>query len=381
LASKVGLVLTGGGARAAYQAGVMRGISAVLGSSHPFPFSVVSGISAGAINAGKIAAGESSFETTVDELCHLWTTLEPHRVLNTDVSMLTRLGTRWIRDLTLGGMLGGSKSTFLLDVRPLRQFLEEQLSFEAIYRNLQAKRLDGFAVSVTNYKTGTAISFFDGRSEIQPWMRSSRIGVRERLTLDHILASAAIPVLFPPVRIGETFYGDGSIRLSAPLSPAVHMGADKILAVGIRYLRPSEVTWDLNAVTRMDHITMADIAGVMLNATFFDLLDADVERMLRINQTLDLIPEPNRTKHPQGLRTVPLLVIRPSQDLGSLASDHFRHLPTMLRYMLSGIGASAEQGWDLLSYLAFDKAYTEPIVELGYKDALNLREDIKRFFD
>lgn len=376
----MGLVLTGGGARAAYQAGVLKGISHLLGETSKNPFSIISGVSAGAINAGKIASGEGHFSTITKELYSLWSELYPEQVLNTKVGSLAKLGTRWIRDLSLGGLLGGGKSTFLIDVKPLRAFLEKHLSMDAIYRNLEKKHLDGVAISVTGYKTGTAISFFDGLSDLPPWKRSSRIGVRARLTLDHVVASAAIPVLFPPVRIGDSYYGDGSIRLSAPLSPAIHLGAEKILAIGIRYLRSSDLTWDLNTAPQMDSITMATIAGIVLNATFFDLLDADVERMLRINQTLLFIPEEKRAQHPQNLRVIPLLVIRPSEDLGALASSHFKHLPSMLRYVLSGIGASEEQGWDLLSYLAFDSAYTKPLLELGYKDALNQKEEILSFF-
>jgi NTE family protein len=379
---KIGLVLTGGGARAAYQAGVLKGIFEITKSSKAeMPFDIISGISAGAINGAMLASSHHNFGQVVDDMCRLWSELHPERVVNTNMATLTRLGTRWIKDLSLGGMFGGSRSTFLLDVRPLRTFLKEIIRFDEIQRNLDSGVLHGFAVSATSYRTGTAITFFDGKKEIEPWMRSSRLGMREKVTLDHVLASAAIPILFPPVQLDDSFFGDGSIRLSAPISPAIHMGAKKVLAIGLRYYRPSEVTWSLNKRPQMDRITLADIAGVMLNASFFDQLDADVERMLRINQTVSLMSAKEREKHPQKLREIPLLVIRPSRDLGSLASEQFARLPGMLRYLLAGIGASGEQGWDLLSYLAFDGSYTKPLIDLGIEDAIAMKNEILTFLN
>lgn len=264
---KIGLVLTGGGARAAYQAGVLKGI-ATFYKKASCPFTIISGISAGAINGAMLASGIDSFGACTDELSDVWNHLEPDSVMNTNVGALTKLGTRWLKDLSLGGLLGKSRSTFLLDANPLRTFLSKIFSLDSIYTHLDSGKLHGLAISATSYKTGTAISFFDGHKSIGPWMRTSRLGMREKLTLEHVLASAAIPVLFPPVQLRDSYYGDGSIRLSAPLSPAIHLGADKVLAIGLRFQRPSESTWEINLNPKMETITLAEIAGVLLNATF-----------------------------------------------------------------------------------------------------------------
>jgi NTE family protein len=285
-----------------------------------------------------------------------------------------------MKDLSLGGMTGGGRSTHLLDTSPLRRFLSEQINFEKIDQNIRNGTLFGVAVSATNYKTGTAITFFDGDPSIQPWVRSSRLGQRAKLTLAHVLASASIPVLFAPVPLGRSFFGDGSIRLNAPISPAIHLGADRILAVGVRFSRSVETTLELNQAAQMKSISLADICGVILNATLLDTMDADAERLERINQTVDLLSADQLAKHPGKLKKIPLLVIRPSQDLGALASEQFRRFPRVLRYLLSGIGASSEKGWDFLSYLAFDQAYTKILLELGYQDSLARRDEINEFF-
>jgi NTE family protein len=392
MATKYGLVLTGGGARAAYQAGALKGVTEILaaravplsqeggGLKDVLPFPVIAGISAGAINAAFLAARAASFSGATAQLCGLWDALSIDQVLDTDVLALSRVGLRWIRDLSLGGLFGHSQSNHLLETTPLKHFIGSHINFKEIQNNIYSGILNGVALSVTNYRTGTAISFFDGEPGIQPWLRSSRIGLRTKLVIEHVLASAAIPGLFAPVRIGHTFYGDGGIRMTSPLSPAIHLGADKILAIGIRYARSDEYTLEINQTQKMSHVSAADISGVLLNAAFLDTLESDIERMDRINQTLALMPEELRKNHPQKLRSIPILTIRPSIDLGTLASEQFHLFPRILRYLLKGIGASDQQGWDLLSYLAFDKTYTGCLLDLGYRDALAMEEEILEFF-
>ena len=377
----IGLVLTGGGARAAYQTGVLKGIAEILASRSRItsPFSIIVGTSAGAINSSLLAAKAENFQDAIDYLCQLWSELQTDQVVRSDFASLSALGIRWIRDLSLGGMLGQSQSTYLLDAQPLRHFLAERINFDAIKTNLNANTLRGFAVTATNYHSGTTVTFFDGAPEIQPWKRKFRLGQRTELTLKHVLASAAIPIFFPPVKLYQSYYGDGCVRMTTPLSPAVHLGADRILAIGIRHQRPQDMTQEKNQQNAMPQISLADIAGVMLNAAFLDALDADVERMHRINITVSLLSEKARAQHPFKLRNIPLLAIRPSQDLGTLASEQFERFPAMLRYLLKGIGASSAKGWDLLSYLAFDKAYTQRLIELGYGDALAQHDEIKQF--
>lgn len=380
---KIGLVLTGGGARAAYQAGVLKGIAEIIApqSDDAFPFRIIAGVSAGAINSVVLAASTGSFSEAVARLCQLWSELDADQVIRADFATLSALGLRWLRDLSMGGLLGKSRSTHLLDTRPLRGFLAEHINFKSIRNNLRGGKLHGLAVSATNYLTGTTITFFEGAPEIQPWIRSTRIGQRTELTLEYVLASAAIPVFFQPMQINGAYYGDGCIRLTAPLSPAIHLGAEQILAIGIRYQRSDEMTVELNQRGSMPEISLVDIAGVMLNAAFLDALESDVERMQRINRTVARLKKGHRGQGSYELREIPLLALRPSQDLGTLASEQFERFPNMLRYLLKGIGASDEKGWDLLSYLAFDQAYTGRLIELGYADALAQREAIDLFFN
>ncbi|MCP5419107.1 MAG: patatin-like phospholipase family protein [Gammaproteobacteria bacterium] len=381
--ARTGLVLTGGGARAAYQAGVLKGIAEIIERKpgDPWPFPILVGSSAGAINSSFVASqGDHSFSEAVGELCRLWQELRTDRIIRTDLASLSGLALSWLKDLSLGGLLGESRSTHLLDTRPLQEFLTTHLNFKAIAEHLKNGRLHGVAVSATNYQTGSTVVFFDGSPTIQPWFRSTRVAERTELTLRHVMASAAIPIFFRPVPMNGSFYGDGCVRLNTPLSPAIHLGADRILVIGIRYRRSDELTLKLNRQGSMSSISLVDIAGVMLNAAFLDALEMDIERLRRINRTLELLSPEARERHPNKLRQIPLLAIQPSRDLGTLASEQFKNFSPMLRYLLKGIGASQKKGWDLLSYLAFDEAYTGRLIELGYQDALAQREEILPFF-
>jgi NTE family protein len=224
------------------------------------------------------------------------------------------------------------------------------------------------------------MTFFDGAPDIAPWVRSSRLGLRAVLSVPHVLASAAIPVFFPPVALEGAWFGDGCVRLSAPLSPVIHLGAERILAIGIRYARTPAETIALNQTGRRANPSVSDISGVLLNAIFLDSLDSDVERSERINATLSLLTreQHGRLRHP--LRRIPLLVLRPSRDLGSLAIEQYQRFPKTLRHLLRGIGATGESGWDLVSYLAFEPAYIERLIELGYEDTHARGADIDAFF-
>lgn len=379
MTKKVGLVLTGGGARAAYQAGALSAISEILGNSESNPFSIYTGVSAGAINSSFLAAQAGELKDAVRELCNFWEGLEVSNVFRTDASSLSRIALGWIKDLSFGGMLKSSQSTYLLDFSPLRDFLGSKIDFSLIHKKAIEQQLHGVALSATNYTTGTSVTFYEGHESIDPWMRSSRIGLRADLTMDHLMASCAIPIFFSPIEIENVPYGDGGLRLTAPLSPAIHLGAEKVLAIGIRHPRTAESSFALHRESVKDHqIKLVDIAGTILNAIFMDSLDSDLERMDRINSTLKLLDP--KIDHPRGLRPIPIYSILPSIDLGQLASELFDELPGILRYLLAGLGASRDNGWDLISYLAFDSTYTKRLTELGYKDTLAQKEELKAFF-
>ncbi|MBI3558317.1 MAG: patatin-like phospholipase family protein [Deltaproteobacteria bacterium] len=373
-----GLVLTSGGARGAYQAGVLKALGEfVPKGSQPFP--ILAGVSAGSINSGFLAAGAQDFSGATRRLAELWVQLQPKDVFRTDTASLSRVGVQWMTDLSLGGFFGGVHGKALLDTGPLRNFMTTNVDIGKIEENIASGLLHGVAVSATNYFSGTAVTFYDGAPTIKPWIRTTRIGVHDKLTIEHFMASSAIPIFFPTVRLNDAFYGDGCIRLTTPLSPAIHMGADRVLAIGIRYNRTPAATVDLNRTSTNSVPMIADIAGVLLNSMFLDGLEADVERMKRINHTLGMIPQKQVDEHPESLRVIPVMTLQPSRDLGSLVLESLNTFPRTVRHLLRGLGASEEKGWDLLSYLAFDTMYTQPLVELGYSDGYTAKDELLEF--
>jgi NTE family protein len=378
--SSVGLVLSGGGARAAYQVGALRALADISGPG-PGPFRVVAGLSAGAINGTAVAIGVDDFRRATDRLSSVWMSLTPDTVFRTDFPKLATLGLRWIRDIGSGASLGKKRANHLLDTTPLRELLTREFDIGRLPDHFRSGLLRGVAVSATNYQTGTTITFFDGVPAIKPWVRPGRIAVRERLRIDHIMASSAIPIFFPPILVGGRFFGDGGIRMTTPTSPAIHIGAEKILAIGVRYGRSFDETVGLNVTGDAESVPVSEIAGVLLNAVFLDALDNDLDLLERINKTLSVIPEGERQRHPDLLRRIPCLALRPTEDLGQLASDQYEKFPAMLRHLLRGIGAKGESGWDLLSYLAFQPGYVGKLIELGYEDTIARRDEIQAFFE
>ncbi|MCM2333665.1 MAG: patatin-like phospholipase family protein [Anaeromyxobacteraceae bacterium] len=373
---RVGLVLTGGGARAAYQVGVLRAIAEILPAGR-IPFDVVTGISAGAINGVAVACNAQDYRAAAAALAETWGGLTPDRIFRTGALKLAATGTRWMRDLGGGGFLGGNSINYLLDPSPLRRLLTEVLPLARMRRHLRAGRLAGVAVSATSYMTGAGVTWFEGDERIRPWQRSSREGLRARLTVEHVMASAAIPVFFPPVKVDEGWYGDGCVRLVYPMSPAIHMGAERILAVSVRHPRAAPGS---SATPEGSPLPLSQIAGVLLNAVFLDSIDTDLERLERINRTLAYVPSERVAARELELRTIPVLALHPSQDLGKLAGDEYHRFPAMLRYLLKGIGVTADSGSDLLSYLAFEPVYVARVMELGHADTMARRDEVEAFF-
>ncbi len=368
-------MLTGGGARAAYQAGALLALAEVLPRG-AVPFRTLCGVSAGGLNAAFLGAWRGDLEDAGHRLRDLWLELSPERVFRTDSARMIGIGTRWMRDLSAGGLFHRSRINFLLDATPLRDFLHERLPLADLRRNIASGAIRGFAVTATSYATNAAVTFFDGAPEIQPWVRATRVGVRTQIRLDHVMASASIPIFFPPVRIQGAWYGDGSVRMTAPLSPAIHMGAERLLVIGVRRWREPSELQPARPPSRRDALPPSEIAGTLLNAVFLETIEADVERLEMVNRLVDRLPEERRGT----LRAIPTLVLRPTRDLGQLAGDQYRRFPRFLRYVLSGIGAQADSGSDLLSYLAFEPVYVGRLLELGYEDTLARRGEIERFF-
>ena len=370
----LGLVLTGGGARAAYQVGALRALAELFGNG-PLPFPVVCGVSAGAINGSSLAAEADDFPRAVKHLADTWLSLTPERVYRTDALSLVSIGSGWFRGLTAGGTQPPRRYNHLLDTSPLRELLGREIPFEAIRENVARGLVRGVAISATNYETGTSVTFFDGAPEMKPWARSRRMGVKTAITLDQVMASAAIPIFFPPVQVGGSWFGDGGVRLTAPMSPALHLGADRVLVIGIRHPRTAEETVVINEAAQRDDLPLSQILGVLMNAVFLDSLEPDIERVERVTEMLDTIQRPADSH----LRPGHILLLQPSQDLAALASDQVMRFPRTLRFLLKGLGVSQKGGADLLSYLAFEQQYIERLVTLGYEDTRARFEEIREF--
>jgi NTE family protein len=330
-AATLALVLSGGGARGAYQAGILAGIADQLGGEFPFP--VITGVSAGGINATSLASAQSSFRQATRDMVAAWLRLTVEKVFSTKFESLSGSFLRWAWMLLSGGKTPGFDVRGILDTKPLYAHLSQILKLDGIEANLASGRLRALALSATSYSTGMVNTFVDGVNGIPIWERARRRGVRTHITLDHVMASAALPLIFPAIRVGNDYFGDGAIRQASPLSPAVHLGADKILAVSVRFGTPAPESPG-------SYPPPARILGMLMHGVFIDALENDAERLERINRTLALIPKD--TPHPDGLRPIDLLVLRPSRDLGDLSSGMAQYLPRPLRILTRGLGASTD---------------------------------------
>lgn len=356
-------VLTGGGARGAYQVGVLRALA------RHFPelrFPILFGVSAGAVNATHLANHPGSLGEATEDLAGLWSALTPDRVFQVDASELTANSMHWLLRLGSGGRLAARSTRGLVDTAPLRDYLDHALggngdgTLAGIDANLNRGRLRALALGTTKYGTGQTIVWVQGR-EIATWERPKRRAVHAQIGIPHIMASAALPLFFPAVQIDGEWYGDGGLRLAAPLSPALHLGANKILAISTRYERSQE---EANRSSVIGYPPPAQILGVMYNAIFLDLIDQDVLRMERMNRLLAKLPPDDR----DGLRIVDIMVMRPSQDLGRLARETEARLPRMFRWLTRGLGTRETASPDVLSLLMFQENYISRLIELGEAD-------------
>jgi NTE family protein len=367
----LGLVMTGGGARAAYQVGVVRAIYEILKNDQHL-FDVITGNSAGAINSTYLAAGAQDWDVATNNLIDLWKRLRPQDVYDLRVRTISELGMKWLGGAVFGGLTPkGSHINHLLDTAPLRKLLTREIDFNDIQNNINKSSIRGVALSTTNYNSGSNVVYFQGSLEIEDWSRTDRFSIRENLNIDHLMASAAIPFFFPPVKVGDSYFGDGCIRQTTPLSPAIHLGSEKIIAIGVRYPHHEQRMQDL-ALSPFSNPTIGQITGVMMNAVFLDSLESDVERMMKINELI-------KEGHREAFKVIPILMLRPSRDLGKMTEKLNEDLPARLRYLLKGIGVTEHEGLDLLSYLAFDKSYTVPLMDLGYEDTIKRKSEIEDF--
>lgn len=372
-AGRAALVLSGGGARAAYQVGVLRAIRELLPDPRRNPFPILCGTSAGAINVGALACRADDFGRAVAKLDYVWGNFHANQVYRADPAGIAVSGARWLGALMFG-WLGRHPPRSLLDNAPLRALLTDYLDFDRVEPLVASGALYAVAITASGYATGESVCFVQGHDELEMWRRSQRISARARLSVEHLLASSAIPFIFPANLVHREYFGDGSMRQQAPISPAIHLGADRVLVVGCGHRQTESVRTNNDP-----YPSLAQIAGHAMSSIFLDSLYADLERLERINKTLAIIPP--EVKHAAGmpLRPIEALVIQPSRRLDHLAAEHVNCLPRAVRWLLRGIGATSQRGSALASYLLFEQDYTRALMDLGHADAMAQADRIRTF--
>ena len=371
---KIGLILSGGGARAAYQVGVLKAIAGILPRHAHNPFPIICGTSAGSLNAVTLAVNARYFRKAVQQLLNIWKNAHVENIYRADPVGVFINSVRWLAGLLLSSMgVNKLSRVSLLDNTPLVDFLEKTLPCEKIQESIDAGVLYALSITASGYGSGHSVTFFQGVKDIQPWQRARRLGIQTKIGTEHLLASSAIPFIFPAVHINREYFGDGSMRQIAPISSALHLGANRVLVIGIGSGGPEH--------SRDGHMgeypSLAQIAGHALNSIFLDSMEVDLERLQRINSTVSVMPEDIRQA--THLRHVDVLVISPSQPIDGIAERYAHRLPWTIRFLLRGLGAMRRSGANLVSYLLFEKKFCRALIELGYQDAMKRKEEILVF--
>ncbi|HTQ00638.1 MAG TPA: patatin-like phospholipase family protein [Casimicrobiaceae bacterium] len=367
------ILLGGGGARAAYQAGALRAIARIHGRDGPLPFPVVCGTSAGAINAAALAIHADDFRCGVSRLVRWWRNVRVSEIYRTDFASLSRHSAQFLASI-ISGTRPPPGVAALLDNTPLAELLARGFDFSRVARQIDRGHLRALSINATSYTTGHAVSFFQGAPTVSPWRRTRRRGEPAALTPEHLLASAAIPFLFPAARVGDDYFMDGSVRQIAPLSPPLNLGARRILVLAIGQFNGQRPPPRHEPA---EYPSFAQAAGHALSTIFLDNLAADVERMMLVNRLLDLVAPDNLADN--RIAHVDALVLAPSRDLGAVAMEHAERLPSAVRTLMRALGSTEGTGANLTSYLLFDRAYCRALLALGYADTMARHAEVQAF--
>ncbi len=371
--SNLAIVLNGGGARGSYQAGVLRALYEIIKKDQKL-FEIITGNSAGAINAIFLASNARDWGSSTQYLVDLWTRLRPEDIFDIGQFSVGKLGTNWVKGALIKSPDAKTLFNGLLNTDPLRKLIIREINFDEIHSLVKTKLITAISLAATNYYSGANVVFYESNKHVEDWAKFDRFSIKSQLNVDHVMGSSAIPLFFPPAQIDNSYYGDGCIRQITPLSPAINLGAEKIITIGIRHHRSIAKIKELSFKSN-NTPPISQVGGVMMDSIFLDSLEADIERLEKVNTIVKIMGSKSSWKH------IPILSLRPSRDLGLMTEKLNKELPIVIRYFLRTVGVSGQAGLNLLSYLAFDSSYTKQVVELGYEDTMSKKQEVLNFID
>ncbi|MBO9668522.1 MAG: patatin-like phospholipase family protein [Bdellovibrio sp.] len=372
MSKKMGLVLSGGGARGAYQVGVLSALYEIsLSSGVPLKFDFLSGVSAGAINASSLASNCDDMKIATQSLAKLWSEISFEQVFSTDSLTMGKIGLQWLKELSMGGFAGTTPGRGLLDTTPLRGLIHSNMDYEKVRANIEAGYLDALCITSIDYAKSATTSFVQSKGTLPSWDKGRKRSEHTEISTEHILASSAIPLLFPPVKVADRYFGDGAVRNHAPCSPVIYLGAEKLLVIGVRL--QASTAHEIRGSSDSNAPSVARVVNTILNGVLLDAVEQDIERLRRLNEYANAISlEQQKTV---SLRPIEHLFISPSEDIGEMAVQKASKLPRVIRYLMKGLG-NMQDASEIISYLLFDPGFCSDLIEIGRKDGFSHKEQL-----